>query len=427
MRVFSILAAVAAAGTILTSTALGVPYASGVSVSGADLSFTLNQDAQNVTLMLEGGGTMDLGALAKGAHNVNVPNVGNHQIKVTNSAAAAWTQVSVDDSLTSFYSPAGVAINRNPASPNFGSIYVSNAVGGTASAGPTTAEGIYRLKSDLQPINNGTAGVTWGGSSGPWKCVVGQDDNLYVADLSNDLAFEVAPDLSGNVQLIDASNRTTGQWVGSIHVSGTKADGNRKIYLTNNHYLDARVGVIGYDLGAAAAVASGDTGTQVVGPSYFAFYPQDAIMDSSGNWYTGQYRFDPAQGAAIAKFAAGTLPLNTAAWETPKAAPYNGSYAIDVYEPNGWVAYGNYYDGFVHIFDMDDGSYIGGFDAGNRMRDIAFDAAGNIYTVDNSTEWLRVWSPGGDTAMNTPFTVVPEPASLVLLVAGGLALVRRRR
>lgn len=426
MRVLSIMAAMAAAGMILSSTALAVPYATGVAVTGNDVAFTLNEDAQNVTVMLDGGGTVDLGAMTKGTHNINVPNFGNHQIKVTNSTAAGWTQTSANDMLTSFYSPSGVAVNRNPTSPNYGSVYVSNATSGTAAFGRNTPEGIYRLGADLNPVNNGTAGVVWGGSSGPWKCVVGQDDNLYAADLSNDLAFEIAPDLSANVQLVTAGNRTANQWVASIHVTGTKAAGNRKIYLTNSNYNDtARRGIIEYDLGAAAAVADGDTGTQVIGPSYFTYYPQDAIMDSAGNWYTGQYRSDPTQGAAIAKFVPGDM--TTPVWETPKAVPYNGSYAIDVYEPNGWVAYGNFYDGFVHVFDTDDGSYVGGFDAGSRMRDISFDAAGNIYTVDNLSEWLKVWSPGGDTTMSTPFAVVPEPATLVFLAAGGLVLARRRR
>ncbi len=58
MRVLSIMAAMAAAGMILSSTALAVPYATGVAVTGNDVAFTLNEDAQNVTVMLDGGGTV---------------------------------------------------------------------------------------------------------------------------------------------------------------------------------------------------------------------------------------------------------------------------------------------------------------------------------------------------------------------------------
>ncbi len=407
---------------------LAVPYASGVSTSGNNLSFILNQDAANVTLMLQGGGTIDLGALAKGTHNVVVPTLGNHQIKVTHSAAAGWTQISTDGMTTSFYTPMGISVNRNKTSPNYGSVYVSNATGGITGYGRNTPEGIYRLQADLVEINSGTAGVTWGGSSGPWKSAIGTDDRVYVTDLSNDLVFDLAPDLSSAVQLIDASNRTANQWVGAVQVTGTQAGGDRKIYLVNTNYNDtARKGVIEYSLGGAATIATtGDTGSQLIGPSYWTFYPQDAVRDSSGNWYTGSFRYAATDESALGKFLAADLPGNTPIWEIPAAAPYNGCHAIDVYEEKGWVAYGNYYDGWVHIFNMADGSYVTGFDAGSRMRDIAFDAAGNIYTVDNTTEWLRVWSPGGDTMMETPFTIIPEPAS-ILMVLGGLGLIARRR
>jgi MYXO-CTERM domain-containing protein len=405
---------------------LAVPYASGVAVSGADVTFTLNQDAANVTVELQGGGTLNLGAMTKGDHVVSVPVIGSHQIKVTNSEAAGWTQISTNNTNTSFYVPVGVSVNRNKNSSGYGTVYVSNASTGTTAFGRNTAEGLYRLKADTTAVNSGTAGIAWGGSSGPFKCEVGEDDNLYVADLSNDLAFEIAPDLSSGIQLIDASNRTTNQWVASLAVTGTKAAGNRKLYLIDSNYNDtARRGIIGYNLGSAAKVATGDTGTQVIGPSWFNYYPMDGVIDSAGNWYTGQYRSDPTQATALAKFLAGST---TPAWEVPKSAPYNGSYAIALCEERGWVAYGNYYDGYVRIFDANTGGELGNFDAGSRMRDIAFDAAGNIYTVDNLTEWLKVWSPGGESALSTPFTVtVPEPAALALLALGSLALVRRRR
>lgn len=429
MKVLRFVAGLTLLGVLTTPVVvLAAPYASAVSVSGNDVTFVLNQDSDDVTIMLDGGGTQALGAMTAGTHTVTVAAAGNHQIKVSNSDPTAWTQISAQDTAHSFYTPVGVSVNRNKTSANYGSVYVSNATTGTTKFGRANAEGLYRLNADGTAVNNGTAGVTWGGTSGPFKSAIGTDDRLYVADLSNDLVYEVAPDLSSATQLIDATNRTSLQWVAAVQVEGTQAAGNRKIYLVNSNYNDlARKGLIEYSLGAQSAVTSGDTGTQKIGPSYFTYYPQDAAQDSQGNWYTGQYRSNPTEGSALAKFLATGLPGNTPAWEIPKTVPYNGSNAIDVYEEKGWVAYGNYYDGFVHIFNMTDGSYVGGFDAGTRMRDIAFDAAGNIYTVDNMTEWLKVWSPGGDTLMETPFAIVPEPVTLALFVLGGLGLLRRRR
>jgi hypothetical protein len=395
---------------------MAVPYASAVSSTGTDLTFTLNEDAADVTLMLEGGGSQSLGAMTMGTHTVSVPTPGNHQIKVTHSAAAGWTQISTDGTSTSFYVPVGVSVNRNKNSPNYGSVYVSNAVAGTTAFGRATNDGLYRLRADMSEVNNGTAGVDWSGTAGPWKSAIGTDDRVYVINYSADLVHDIAPDLSSASQLIDASNRTANQWVGSVVVEGTQADGNRKIYTVNPNYNDAaRKGLIQYDLGSNAAATPGDTGTQYIGPDYYLFYPYDFVRDSAGDWYGTQYRYDSTGAEAVAKFLDAAPPINTAAWQTAAFGPggevFNGAYCLDIHEENGWVAYGNYYDGWVHIFDMADGSYITGFDAGSRIRDISFDAAGNLYTVDNLTEWLKVWSPGGDTMMSTPFTIISEPTA----------------
>lgn len=420
-------------------------YASGLDKTGDNsFSYILNENADTgvtVEVWEVGGGMVyseNLGAQAKGAQSWTWNGTGyqagkNYTVKVVaaDDGYSGWTQISVDQTSTSFYVPVGVSVNRNKTSSNFGSVYVSNATAGTTAYGRATIDGLYRLKADMAEVNNGTAGVAWGGASGPWKSAIGTDDRVYVVDLSNDLVHDVAPDLSSAVQLIDASNRTANQWVGAVVVEGTQAAGNRKIYLADVNYNDnARKGLIQYDLGGNATVAPGDTGTQYIGPTYYTFYPYDYVRDSNGDWYGTQFRYDPTQAEAIAKFADGPPPINTAVWTTPKTAPYNGGYCLDIYEERGWVAYGNYYDGFVHIFNMVDGSYVGGFDAGSRMRDIAFDAAGNIYTVDNLTEWLRVWSPGdlaNSFTTESYFTIVPEPAAIILLALGGLACMRRRR
>jgi hypothetical protein len=94
------------------------------------------------------------------------------------------------------------------------------------------------------------------------------------------------------------------------------------------------------------------------------------------------------------------------------------------------VAFGDYYGGLVQIFDMTTGAYVGGFDAGSRLRELAFDAAGNLVTVDSSTELARIWSPGDGGnwyATESYFTIIPEPATLVLLTLGTFLLRRRVR
>lgn len=426
-------------------------YASGLVKTGDNsFSYTLNESADagvQVQVWQVGGGMVyseDLGPQAKGAQSWTWNGSGaqmglSYKVKViaADDGYTGWSQISTDGTSTSFYVPVGVSVYTNQNSSKFGTAYVSNATAGTTAFGRATSDGIYVVGADGVDLGYKTGGITWSGSSSPWRTVVGPDGHLYAADLSNDLVYEFSDDLSSATVLIDGSNKTANQWVGGVWVEGTQADGNRAIYLVNNNYNDtARKGLIRYDLGGNAAVASGDTGVQYIGPSYFTFYPYDVARDGNGDWYMPQYRYDAAQAAAISKFTddPDNLPINTAAWETPKTAPYNGGYCVDVCDAKGWVAYGNYYDGYVHVFNMEDGSYVGGFDAGTRMRDIAFDAAGNIITVDNSTEWMRVWSPGdGANSFTTEswfeFAPVPEPSSLAALLIGlpGLALIKRRR
>jgi hypothetical protein len=278
-----------------------------------------------------------------------------------------------------------------------------------------------------------TGGVNWGvGTSSPFKSTIGPDNHLYVSSFSEDIIYEFNDDVTSAHAIMDASNRTTNQWVESIHVEGT--GDSRDVYLVNSNYSDtARKGLIKYHLGSASMLASGDTGQQYIGPGYFVFYPRDVARDSAGNWYMNQYRFNAAEAPAISKFLDGTPPINTAAWETPMAAPYSGAYGIDIYEPYGWVAYGDYYTGFVFVFDMASGTFLTSFDAGSRLREVAFDAAGNIITVDNTLERMRIWAPGlgGNSFTTTSWfdlAPVPEPSSLCALLMGlPVLLVRRRR
>jgi len=419
-------------------------YASGLKAVGDDgLSFILNENADtNVKIEVLADGVPvyaeDLGPKAAGTHTWSWSGAGfvtgaNHTVKITASddGYAGWTQIVADNTTTSFYIPVGVSINKNRNSPNFGKIYISEVAGG-ATAFRTTTSGIYMLNADGSDAGFATGGKDWAaaGNSSPFKSTIGADDHLYVMDYSNDLAWEFSADMSSVTQLIDGSNKTSAQWAEGIHVEGTQAQGNRKIYLVNSNYNDtARKGLIEYNLGGNAAATAGDTGTQIIGPSYFGYYPRDVARDSNGDWYMNQFRSELDEAPPVSKFADGPPPINTAVWEANKAL-YRGAYGIDIFEDKNWVAYGDYYAGLVQIFDMTTGAYVGGFDAGNRLREIAFDAAGNLVTVDNSLELARIWSPGDGGnwyATESYFTIIPEPATLVLLTLGGFLLRRRVR
>jgi hypothetical protein len=364
----------------------------------------------------------------------NMAGYSSYQIVIRSYESSGWNQYIPDSFDRNFYTPIGVSIDKNPLSPNFGKVFVSNATSATTAAGRNTPEGIYVLRADGVAAGFGTGGVTWGGTLGPGKSTIGPDGHLYVADLSMDLCYEMSSDLQSATQLIDASNKTANQYVNSIIVEGTQAAGNRKIYLANGYYVNARTGLISYDLGANAKATTGDTGTQVIGQSAWSgFYPYDVARDSKGDWYMNTYRATAGQAPVIIKFnGAGTLPLDDdKIWEASNQYTY--PYGIDINENAGLVAYAHYNNGYVYFFDMATGAFKESFDAGTRGRELAFDAAGNLVVVDSTVERARFWSPGGawETVYGSDGTFsvaqVPEPTTLSLLALGGLALVLRRR
>ncbi len=399
----------ALAVTVLSSfVARAVPYATEVVKTGNTVTYILNQNAASVEVLRNGGNALYPGTNA-GTYNFDMTGFTTFQIKVTGNDAPGWVKYVTDDAnVTGFEYPFGVAVNKNPWSVNFGKVYVSNARVGTTLLGRACSDGIYMLHADGSDAGFATGGQSWTGNSAPYRSVVGPDDHLYVADLSNDLAYEFNDDMSVATQLIDADNRKTDQYVHSIYVEGTKAAGNRKIYLVNGNGTSGaqNKGLIRYDLDSADTAIGLGTGTQWIGPTYWGiYYGYDVARDSAGDWYMSTYRAQTASRPPITKFnGAGTIPLEAAAvlWEATNTYYYAWSIAID--ELSGLVAYGHNNGGPVNFFSMSTGAFVQSLNTGNgAVRDLTFDAAGNLITVDNAIEWARFWSPGGYTIATTTF------------------------
>jgi hypothetical protein len=407
LRTLRGLALVLAATALSSQVARAVPYASGIAKNGNTVTFVLNQDAQGLVVLRNGGNPVYPGTTA-GTLSFDMTGYTSYQIIVTGNTAKAWSQYVPDGTDRNFEYAFGVAINKNPASTNFGKVYVSQSRDGTTGAGRFTKSGVYVVRADGLALGFVTGGVDWtaAGNSSPFKSTIGPDNHLYVSDFSNDRAYEFNDDLSVATRVIDDSNKTdvglqSSQYVESLWVEGTQAGGDRVIYTVDSNYYDnARKGLIRYDLGANAAATPGDTGTQVIGPGYYTFYPRDVARDSSGNWYLNQYRAAAGQAPAISRFDGSLpLPINTAVWET--ANTYTYTYGLGLNEAGGTVAVGSASDGTVWFFDMATGAFVESFDAGSAIRDQAFDVAGNMVTVDNVTEYARFWSPGGYTVATT--------------------------
>ncbi len=401
-------------GSLLTSAALATPYAAQVTRNGNTVSFVLNQPATGITVLRDGGNpvTPAIDATTAGAKSFDMTGFSTYSIIVTGNTARAWTQYVPDGTDRNFYFPNSVAINKNPGSTNFGKIYIGNNNNATDSgltgAGRTTPNGIYVLDATgvaLSGPHTGGIDMTVDGSnmSHPYKINLNPDDDcLYYTSFYDDTPYGFNEDLSVATQLIDASNKPNGEWVESIYATGSRATGDLRVYTVNSDYLNARVGVVAYNLGANAAAANGDPGEQVIGPSYFTYYPGDVDRDSQGNWYLTQYRGTADQAAQVVKFD-GSLawPINTAAWESDRSLTYVR--CVGVNDAGGTVAIGRYLSGIglVYFYDKETGAFQSSLNVGSYVRDVAFDVAGNLVTVDNVTEYARFWSPGGFSVATT--------------------------
>src|SRR5687767_8752569 len=140
-RIFSLAGAVCAAFFLIVCSTNATPYASGVSVNAGTVSFTLNEAADNVRVDFDGAtSTQDLGALPAGRHSFQLGTATTFEIVVQKFGTLGYTlgavaQISSDSNVVNrFVNQRGVAVNKNPASPAFGRIYVSVSQWGTNTA-----------------------------------------------------------------------------------------------------------------------------------------------------------------------------------------------------------------------------------------------------------------------------------------------------
>ncbi|MBU0719591.1 MAG: hypothetical protein KJ749_15210, partial [Planctomycetes bacterium] len=263
------IAAVVVVLGLASSAAMATPYASGiVNLGGGMYSFVLNQDAGNVTVDRWGDTPLDLGALSKGTHSFSLGGGTGFDIAVGSSAAAGWTQFSNDaDNTSQYYSPRGVAVNRNPWSSNFGSVYVSEGLGGPTVAGRVTTDGLYAMSADQADVfgQGDTAyagGVDWttGGTNSPFKITVAPDDSVYITDWSDAHsglwragAYPTGtwPNVLGNYNRDAAGLCDNHGSIPSVWVEGT-GDGTMVYTLDEDLDLGGTTGsVLRYDVGSA--------------------------------------------------------------------------------------------------------------------------------------------------------------------------------
>lgn len=195
---------------LLGQSAKAVPYASQVrNTTGTDWEFVLNEDADSITILRDGGSPVAISSPSAGRHTFDMAGFTDFEIQVAKDAPKDWTEISDASNLhTYFFRPNGVVVNQDPASPYFGTVYVSHPLPVPLIPNVTereTGEGIYSLSADLigvdlannfeQKLNANDPTLAklptnWNtssnGGSSPWQIALDDSNNLIVSDYSNE-------------------------------------------------------------------------------------------------------------------------------------------------------------------------------------------------------------------------------------------------
>jgi hypothetical protein len=419
-----------------------VPYASGVSNNAGTVSFILNEDAGNVTVVFDGGASStDLGPLARGSHSFSLGTATSFSIVVKRNVAPGWTQISTDTNLVRFFSARGVAVNLNPATPLFGRIYVANAVAGTTTAGArATGDGIYVLNADQSDaLGQGNTALTGGlnftttptlqNGNSPWRLEIGPDNRLYISDFATNLGTIYRTDaevttgeqvLAGqgsigpNVNL--AVHTTIG---GSPIVKGSLETGDLTIWAIDGALPGNLNRLMRWDVGAGPLPSTNaPVAVHTAYPATWIGSVANVTTDNDtapdGKFFIMENRSDGDQvGLAVLDETGNTI------WNsiTESRSISNNPTGRDILRLSRAVKVSP--DGKrVAIIRDDNQTWVlpltnGIPDLGRRVlvptfaatptlgRDVCWDAAGNLYVISSGLELLRVWSPGGDTTATT--------------------------
>jgi hypothetical protein len=314
---------------------------------------------------------------------------------------------------------------------------VSVATGGTTAApARTVGDGIYLLNADqTDAVGQGdtarTGGLPFdpagtGGTESPYRVIVGPDDRLYISDWSdsrgglyvtdanvatNSIATNVLAGIGGTTPVTNNHGS-----VYAAHVEGSLANSDLVVY-TGDEDLSPLNSLWQYSVGAGPLPFEG-AGT-LVSSAGITSVAQVAkvVRGPDGKWYKTQRRADNATTAGIFVVSAdGTTTLwdSLTAWRDLTGNP--GAFDVFFSEIRGVAVSpdGKYLVGLkgntnsLNLLPLVDGipnianlvvtpttptTSIG--------RDIAFDAAGNIYTVSSGQGVLRIYSPGGFSVVTT--------------------------
>ena len=465
----------AAAGAVVTAIAplaLANPYAGTVTEAGGQVTFRLNENADEVIVIRDGVAT-SLGAQNRGSVTFARNGAAVYQIVARKAGAdgyknaiapntAGVNQISDDNNpLNNFDRTEGIVVNQNPATPNlFGRMYFSAPRDFTTGFGRVITQGIFIMNPDQtdtfgQGDAGRTAGIdfTTGGNSSPFRLALDNDGNLYISDWS---------DPAGTVYRTDADvttggNILTGQGsateiaptaalnhgsVGALVVTGSQSAGNLTLY-TIDEDMDPDVAapwelnsVWRYNIGSGP-VPTNQIPTQLAKNLLISDLLGGGIIvdlkrGRDGKFYLNQNRSVGTEAGVFVVASDGVTPLYNSLQDSTERN-IDGNIGVDgiqdvfratrnvAVSPDGrWMAaaagntdiQGNVImvPLLAGIPDIANRLNLAGF-VGTTNDGVAFDPAGNLYAMNRTEEILKIFSPGGlsVTAFGSNGTFVMDP------------------
>jgi gliding motility-associated-like protein len=444
-------------------------YASELAYNGNNkFQFTLNENAETVTIDIYDENfikvaSYDAGTLPKGVNIVEfdfssaLPN-GTYSWAVTAKTGSVDrpSLISNNSSQFQFYSPRGVAIDNNFDSPFFGRIYISESGNGTVAGGRVTQQGIYILNAAFADTTNQqnisykggvswSAGVDGGYQYGPLHLHVANDGKVYIPDSHYNnsgvwIMNPANPSASFTSVFGGTRNNSTGEvsnggtiihnQIPSCYVLGEGT--STQLFILNRISSPVSATINRYDIGDLSALPWINAPSAVISCGTFFQNAYGTIeYDGNGGWFASQYRVDGTSGASVPPLihinSSGTIDYNSANdvetledgnTELKILGSNRGGMAVS---PDGKLLAIATKVGFARVFEINyvpDGvshlilKYELETGTNAQTHDIAFDVAGNLYTVDNITERLKVFTlPKVDNSFTTP---APSSATLTV-------------
>lgn len=412
---------------------------------GYEFSFDLNEVAEQVTIefVKEGEvlGSYEAGAKSKGANTVTVPESAipygeqmNWQIKAKGADVYRPTRISDDSDIFKFWNSFGVAIDNNPQSNYFGRVYVTNGKAGTAS-GRATGSGIYVLDPQLTDVTGqgNTAydgGVDWYGTSSPYRVSVAPDGRVFIADYS---------DVHSGIWIMDPANpsgdftelfagctrassglATNSEGVavhGSISSCYIVGEGENTVLYTADEDMVVNGGtgknILQYNIGTATNWTQAPSAVLYDRSQHLLLINTNINIapDGRGGWWFTQYRATETKaepclvhfnGTAV-DFHSGTDLLIGNGRNAGLAVSPDGSRLATTGPSAIYIWDVTYNEAGVPSITRAHTISGSSFGLGASSNDVAFDWAGNVYYVSNSSERLSVIAlPKAENSAVTP-------------------------